>query len=223
LGYPWLSLFDTLRAVRLVRIRSLIDRDFTGTAAWQRIDAEVRQAISAVVWPPGSTKFTICPEKKGNGVKPIREGFVAKLSEFGWKSEQMFSQSPDDEITTKLPGKIDVMLYLDDYGLRPFAVEWETGNISSSHRAMNKMALALKQGRISGGLLVLPNRTLYPYLTERIGNYQELEPYLSLYTDLEVDHGYFGVAVVEHDAVDPGVEKIAKGTDGWALVQRPDR
>lgn len=200
-------------------MQHLIDAGpFTQTAAWKRIEEEVREAISAVVWPPDNSQFTIRPEREGNGVKPIKNGFVKKLLEFGWQDEQKFPSSPNDEADARLPGKIDVMIRLEDYGLRPFAVEWETGNISSSHRAMNKMALALKQKRISGGLLVLPSRALYRFLTDRIGNYEELSPYLSLYTDLNVDHGYFGVAVVEHDATDPNVEKIEKGTDGRALV-----
>ena len=46
----------------------------------------------------------------------------------------------------------DLVLDLTEQGLAPFAVEWETGNIASSHRAMNKMALALKQVRIAGGI-----------------------------------------------------------------------
>lgn len=209
--------------MKLLRLRALLDEDpdagkFTASAAWRRIEPEVREAIAAVVWPPGSTEFTIRPEKNGNGVKPIKEGFVAKLSEFGWLPEQKFPPPPANQNAVKLPGKLDVMLYLEEYGLPPFAIEWETGNISSSHRAMNKMALALKQGSIVGGLLVLPNRTLYRFLTDRIGNYQELEPYLSLYRDLEVDQGYFGVAVIEHDATSEDVPRINKGTDGRAMV-----
>ncbi len=85
---------------------------------------------------------------------------------------------------------------------------------------MNKMALALKQGRIAGGVLVLPGRALYRYLTDRIGNYEELAPYFSLYTDLDVDQGYLGVIVVEHDSVSSDVPKIRKGKDGRALVYR---
>jgi hypothetical protein len=112
------------------------------------------------------------------------------------------------------------MLDLSAERLAPFAVEWETGNIASSHRAMNKMALTLKQGRIAGGVLVLPSRALYRYLTDRMGNYEELEPYFGLYTDLEVDRGYLGVVVVEHDAVSADVPKIRKGTDGRALVYK---
>jgi len=32
-----------------------------------------------------------------------------------------------------------------------------------------------------GTALVLPSRKLYPYLTDRIGNYEELEPYFDVW------------------------------------------
>ncbi len=202
--------------------RHLIDAgSFTSTPTWRRIKRELRQAIAAVVWPPGSQSFTIYPERRGNGVKPIKDGFVAKLIEFGWKPEQRFPRGGGDEIAAAHPGRFDALLELEEYELAPFVVEWETGNVASSHRAMNKMALALKLGRISGGVLVLPSHRLYPYLTDRIGNYRELEPYLSLYTDLRLESGYLGVIVVEQDATSEDVPKIQKGTDGWALVRRP--
>jgi hypothetical protein len=208
--------------MKLEKARHLIVAgSFTGGPVWDRIDRELREAIEAVVWPPGSQSFTIYPERKGNGVKPIKEGFVTKLIEFGWRPEQRFPRGGGDEVAATEPGKFDAMLELDEHELAPFVVEWETGNISSSHRAMNKMALALKLARISGGVLVLPSHRLYPYLTDRIGNYRELEPYLSLYTDLRVESGYLGVIVVEQDATSEDVPKIQKGTDGWALVQRP--
>lgn len=208
--------------MKLRMIRHLVDAgSFTATPIWRRIEQELREAIEAVVWPPGSKSFTVYPERKGNGVKPIKDGFVAKLIEFGWKPEQKFPQGRGDEIAATEPGKFDALLALDACDQPPFVVEWETGNISSSHRAMNKMALALKLERISGGVLVLPSERLYPYLTDRIGNYRELEPYLSLYTDLKLESGYLGVIVVEQDATSTDVPKIQKGTDGWALVEKP--
>jgi hypothetical protein len=51
---------------------------------------------------------------------------------------------------------------------------------------------------------------LAPYLTDRIGNYPEFEPYFSLYGDLEVSLGYLGVAIVEHDETSPEVPLIEK-------------
>jgi len=73
------------------------------------------------------------------------------------------------------PGPIDAVKEMPDG--RYFSVEWETGNISSSHRALNKMAVGLLDGMLVGGILILPSRDMYQYLTDRIGNYAEIEPY----------------------------------------------
>ncbi|MGA1841038.1 MAG: hypothetical protein ACMUIU_10470 [bacterium] len=45
-------------------------------------------------------------------------------------------------------------------GDRLFCVEWETGNISSSHRAINKMALGIIRDILIGGILIVPTRNL---------------------------------------------------------------
>jgi hypothetical protein len=66
--------------IHLVEIHTLVDTDsFTKIPVWEQIERELRQAIAAVMWPSGSQSFTIYPEKKGNGVKPIKQAFVAKL------------------------------------------------------------------------------------------------------------------------------------------------
>ena len=57
---------------------------------------------------------------------------------------------------------------------------------------------------------MVPSGNLAPYLTDRIGNYPEFEPYFSLYSDLEVEFGYLGVAIVEHDETSPEVPFIEK-------------
>jgi len=205
--------------MKLLETHTLIDAGpFTETEAWQRIDSELREAITSVVWPPGSSDFTIRPERMGNGVKPINEGFTAKLSDFGWDLELPFPIGAEARIGRGGPGPLDAARDLEEYGLPPFVVEWETGNISSSHRAMNKMALGLTRGRFSGGILVLPSYALYRYLTDRIGNFRQLSHYLDLYRALDVERGYLGMMVIEFDALSNDVPLIGKGTDGRALV-----
>lgn len=202
--------------MRLVQIRHLIDAGpFTATPAWQRIEAEVHRAISAIVWPPDSDKFVInAAEKHGNGVIPIKRQFADNIASLGWQLELKFPVFSEEEASKRQPGKVDAALALEGYGLPPFFVEWETGNISSSHRAMNKMALALKRGMIAGGLWVVPSRGLAWHLTDRIGNYPEFEPYFSLYTDLNVEFGYLGAAIVEHDGANLEVPQIPKQRTG---------
>ena len=100
-----------------------------------------------------------------------------------------------------------------------FMVEWETGNISSSHRAMNKLAIGLVDGAVSAGVLVLPTKNFAKYLTDRIGNTYDLQPYFQLWSNVVVKRGYLGVIAVEHDAASLKVDPIRKGTDGRALAE----
>lgn len=127
----------------------------------------------------------------------------------GWETEKRI-----DIATRKAPGKLDAV-YESQRGF--FALEWETGNISSSHRALNKMALGLIKGSLLGGILVVPSRNLYQYLTDRIGNFDELEPYLDLWQSIRVKEGILGIIVVEHDAENIKVPRIPKGKDGRAV------
>jgi hypothetical protein len=205
--------------MKLLEVHTLIDAGpFTRTEAWPVIEQELREAIAAVVWPPGSSGFTIYPERKGNGVVPIKDGFITKLTDYGWETEVPFPKTPEERRTRTGPGPFDGARDMGEYGLEPFVVEWETGNISSSHRALNKMALGMKREGISGGVLIVPSLALYRFLTDRIGNAREILPYLRLYRDIEVDHGYLGVMVIEFDATSEEVPRIEKGTDGRALV-----
>ena len=93
-------------------------------------------------------------------------------------------------------------------------MEWETGNISSSHRALNKMAIGLMKHQLVGATLVIPSRKLYKWLTDRIGNFQELVPYLNLWKGIPCDNGILEIVVIEHDAESFDVPRIPKGTDG---------
>jgi len=67
-----------------------------------------------------------------------------------------------------------------DKGLR-VALEWETGNISSSHRSVNKLCICLNAGVNDAGVVIVPSRELYTHITDRIGNINELSGYLSLW------------------------------------------
>jgi hypothetical protein len=197
--------------MKIVREVCLISvGDFEESSNWTTVQSEIREAISLIVYPPGESIFTINPAKHGNGVKPIKEACMAALKDrFGWRLETPINYA------TKSPGKIDATKALDN---NLFALEWETGNISSSHRAINKMVLGLLRGVFVGAALVLPSRKLYPYLTDRIGNYEELEPYFDVWRSVTIKNGFLAVFVIEHDQVDSTVPTIAKGTDGRALI-----
>jgi Restriction endonuclease BamHI len=198
--------------LKLTQIQYLVDAGpFTETNAWSRVEEDLREAIASVVWPPGNDRFVINPLIDGSGVVPIKRQFAANIQALGWKLEEQFPRFSDEEIRKRRrPGAVDAALDLGDYDLPSFFVEWETGNIASSHRSMNKMALALKQELISGGIWVVPSGNLAPYLMDRTGNYPEFEPHFSLYSDLEVEFGYLGVAIVEHDETSTEVPFIEK-------------
>ena len=95
-------------------------------------------------------------------------------------------------------------------------VEWETGNISSSHRALNKMVLALMEGRISQGVLAMPVRSLAAFLTDRVGNFEEIRPYLPVFGP-PGHEGRLLILTLAQDGNDAAVPVIGKGTDGRAL------
>lgn len=188
---------------------------FSESEEWHTLRHEIHRAIERVVWPPGSDEFRIYPEMgkkrgEGNGVRPIKDAFVDALEEFGWEAEERLKIG-----NVRRAGKIDAIKRTSK-GI--FAVEWETGNISSSHRSLNKMALGIIQDILIGGALVLPTRKMYRYLTDRIGNFQEIAPYFPMWKEVCPDEGVLVVMGVEHDAEDPSVPRIKKGTDGRAMI-----
>ena len=202
--------------MRFVDLMLLINRgEFSKSKAWNRIVSDLRESIEDIEWPPGSGKFILYDDTgrgrgEGNGVVPIKRMFQANLEKRGWELEKKI-----DITTYKSPGKIDAVLEVNG---KYFAVEWETGNISSSHRALNKMALGLLRKKLVGGILVLPTRKMYRYLTDRVGNFAEIEPYLELWKSLNIDEGVLGIIKVEHDGVSKNVPRIPKGTNGRALI-----
>lgn len=175
--------------------------------------ADIRAAVRGVVWPEKSRSFLIRPVIDGNGVLPIKHGFVRRLKRLGWRIEER------PVLATGLgPGKIDALKVLPDG--RQFAAEWETGNISSSHRALNKLCMGMLEGHLAGGVLVLPDRSLYNYLTQRIGNYRELSPYFPVYRRLDIPQAVLVIVAVSHDGISDKVVLIPKGMDGNSLTRR---
>lgn len=197
------------RRVKLVAWDTLVDNGFSSSNGFREVEQHITAAIDAIKWPTGSHSFAIYPESgkkhgQGNGVRPIKDAFIKHLQGHGWVPEH---HTFDAHYTFAVE---DVL---------PFVVEWETGNISSSHRAINRMALGMLERRISGGVLVVPSRSLYKFLTDRVGNVAELEPYFPLWRvwSRHAEFGYLAIITVEHDLESWDVERIKKGTDGWAL------
>lgn len=184
---------------------------FGASLQWKEAAAEVEAAVAACDWPVGSGKFTINPQKHGNGVKAIKDPCIGHLSQLGWMAESLPPLPNDATLKT---GDLDALL---DTPRGFIGFEWETGNISSSHRAINKLVMGLMNRTLVGGFLTVPSDALYPYLTDRIGNIKELRPYLPLWANVRITEGVLRIVVVEHDDLDANVPLMVKGTDGRAL------
>ena len=181
----------------------------------------IHYAVRSAEWPVGSGSFSIFPESgkgsgRGNGVVPIKLKPMQVLSKDGWTLEHTLDRlEPTEAIAAResRPGDLDAAKRYPE-GL--VVVEWETGNVSSSHRAINKMALALVQRQCIAGVLVVPNKSLARYLTDRIGNVEELRPYFPMWRAIRVVEGVLELIVIEHDQESTQVPKIPKGGDGRA-------
>lgn len=179
-----------------------------------------------------------------NGVVPLRQLFRLQLETSGWKAEEplnlrnyfegirsnktlsqvfRYPTPPVDAIYDPLHegvGDFDFWLR-SDTGFRT-VVEWETGNISSSHRSLNKMCLALMGGLVDAAVLVVPSIYLYPHLTDRIGNVKELQPYFYFWNAVGqlLRHGLLAVIEVEQDGLFKSTDVrdfIPAGPDGNAF------
>ncbi len=200
----------------------LLDRGaFASSPQWAAIRAEIHAAIEKAEWPVGTGSFKIHPESgkksgKGNGVVPIKAKPMRVLAEGGWTLEYPWTvagKSTGLNGKGTKPGNIDAA---KEYPEGLVVVEWETGNISSSHRAVNKMALGLTLKKCIAGVLVVPNMKLAQYLTDRIGNIEELLPYAPMWQALDLKEGVLELVVIEQDADDFTVPRIPKGRDGRA-------
>lgn len=191
----------------LVNINNTVEREEI-----RNVLTKVEALIKVIDNPRGTGKFALNGKFKSNGVKPIKDSFLKDLKMEGWILEDRL----DVGVTASKPGPIDATLKL---GQKSIALEWETGNISSSHRAINKMVSGLIRGSLICGILVLPSREMYQYLTDRVGNFRELEPYFPVwqYANYDINEGCVVIYEIEHDNISMEVPSIEKGTDGRAL------
>lgn len=164
---------------------------------------EIKKAIE-------SAKIIIPPIKKGNGVKPIKEDVMLHLDENGWSREHGMN------LEGMRAKPLDSFKQFENARV---GFEWETGNISSTFRALMKIFKGLIEEQLDIGVLVLPNREFYQYLTDRVGNMRELKPYLSVYQRIQVPKNKRVIILaVQYDGLDENASAIPKGTDGRARV-----
>jgi len=166
---------------------------------------EVKKAIK-------TTHLCINPTRKGNGVRPIKTGVVSKLVKLKWSSEHRMNL--DGMKSKPLDG------FKTLAGTRA-GFEWETGNISSSFRALMKLTKGILENQLDLGIHVLPSRPFYNFLTDRVGNISELLPYLAVFGRIPIEtNRALVILVVEHDKEDKKMKLIPKGLDGNSLKRR---
>lgn len=192
---------------------------------WCTVHESYVRSIVSIDHPAGSSTLTLREKERvpgtgqwrRNGVGYLRSRFLEHMTgKEGWHAEHDvdLARGRDQPPITLYPS---MQLYREpitsDFGGFDFmttgkegmriAIEWETGNISSSHRSMNKLAIALGTRKVEVGVLIVPSRSLYEHLTDRIGNIGELSGYLSMWESLKatVAKGLLAITVVEHDAL----------------------
>lgn len=206
--------------MHIVEERVLWDKgDYQSLSEFKKVKTDFVNAVSRVVWPLGSTDFTINPKKHGNGVKPIKAGFTSYLSGKGWNLEDRNMSNRSKAGSGSRPGAFDCSINFQTH-FGTFAIEWETGNISSSHRSIDRLALGIRNSYLSGGYLVVPTKKLADFLTDRIGNEAELEPYTPLWQSMEdvmPTPSFLAIVSIEHEHESETIDCIQKGTDGRAL------
>ena len=181
---------------------------------WVTTFSQIQQVILNMGYPVDPGPFIIYGQSgkkrgEGNGVVPIKEILMSKLPNTCCREIPLPLNSGG-----KL-GKLDVVATVGNYR---FALEWETGNVSSSHRAVNKMLLGLYDGAIQAVILIVPVKNFAQYLTDRIGNYEELAQYFPLWRQQSIPSGILYILGIEHDSVSMDVPRFPKGTDGRAII-----
>lgn len=172
---------------------------------------EVVASICSTVWPKNSNKFTINNSKKNaNGVVPLKEDCYIMLEKtYSWYREKPLNVLKYEK---RKGGPIDV--YKEFYGTdRSICVglEFETGNISSAHRSMQKLLLGLNRKELDLAMILMPVYQLAYYLTDRVTNYEELEPYFE-----NAEGKAFIFIGFNADDFNSSVDLIPKGKDGMS-------
>lgn len=232
--------------MKWLRTLILFDKgDVISSSDWQALHQSYVRSIETIDFPEGSGSLTLKRKVKDedgqwrrNGVNYLKSRFISHIiDEEEWQAEGLVELARDrDQPAIRLYPSLE--LYREpvtsDFGGFDFvskgeeghriAIEWETGNISSSHRSMNKLAIALSNKIVDIGVLIVPSRSLYEHLTDRIGNISELSGYLSMWEGLKttVDRGLLAITVVEQDNLtnDDAFPYLPRGNDGRAKEGR---
>ena len=121
--------------MKIVHVETILScGPYSKSKHWRATRASLHKAVKKCAWPPGSGSFTIYPQSgkkrgEGNGVGPIKLEFTKEMKARGWTIEGPAKNNLGQKL-----GDFDAVLLAPD---GPVVAEWETGNISSSHRSIN--------------------------------------------------------------------------------------
>ena len=187
--------------------QTLLDNNIAAMQAYKEIGDSIKSIVTR-----GRDHFIINnSEKNCNGVVPIKEPCYVKLEDsYLWYREKPLTYLQEE---MKKGGPIDVYKEFSMGGQSPFRVglEFETGNIASAHRAMNKLKIGLLVDELDLAILIMPVKELCFFLTDRVSNYEELEPYFKL-----LDDRPFIVFGFDAEHYSPNVPLLPKGKDGMS-------
>lgn len=228
--------------MKWLRTLILFDKgNIASSQDWADIHSAYTRAIQRIDNPRGTRTLTLRKKEKTignqsnrNGVTYLKNRFLEHITkEENWQAEgevdlEYLDHSPTLQIYPSMESFIEPVT--SKFGGFDFvtttsngnrvAIEWETGNISSSHRSLNKLSIVLSAGKIQAGVLILPSRNLYEHLTDRVGNIGELSPYLDMWSKMasSVEKGLLAITIVEHDKLtnDPSFPYLQVGKDGRA-------
>lgn len=184
----------------------LLVRNPLAEQAYLEVETSIRQNVTE-----GYDRFIINSSKKNcNGVVPVKEKIYQQLEErYGWFREKPL---PYLKNVAQKGGPIDV--YKPFGNMAPYfkvGLEFETGNISSAHRSMNKLCVGIQKEDIDMAILMMPMKKLAYYLTDRVSNYEELQPYFLL-----LDNYPFVVFGFDADEYSLSTPLLPKGKDGMS-------
>lgn len=174
---------------------------------------EVLEAISNMVGNINNS------QKKINSVTPIKAGLIKLLHDnYQWETEHHLqalrdnvpSSSDDSKRKRGQGGGIDVYKEFDFQGyMFRVGIEFETGNVASVHRSLNKLSMGIQSRELDLIFLILPIFNLAQYLTDRVANYEEIEAYFPLFSEKP-----FIALGFEAENYSPEFPIFEKGKDG---------
>lgn len=158
----------------------------------------------------GMDHFIINSSSKNcNGVVPIKDKCYQILEyRYNWYREKVLEYLHE----VKKGGPIDVYkIFGAPFKLFRAGLEFETGNISSAHRSINKLCVGIYKNELDIAFLIMPVKKLAYYLTDRVSNYEELEPYFIL-----LDTYPFVILGFDAEEYSPAAPLLPKGKDGMS-------